>query len=81
MLRQGDDKKINSAQHINNLKVKLCKGSWTIFKLRKYVNIHTLKTIYYSLIYSRLKYCIISRKGDAKTIIPVSINTQNMLLG
>ena len=52
------DNKMNWTQHIKYLNAKLCKGSWAILKLKKYVNIHTLKTIYYSLIYSHLKYSI-----------------------
>ena len=50
------DNKMNWTQHVNYLNAKLCKGSWAISKLKKYVNIHTLKIIYYSLIYSHLKY-------------------------
>ena len=54
------DNKMNWTQHINYLNAKLCKGSWVVWKLKKYVNIHTLKIIYYSLIYSHLKYCVTS---------------------
>ena len=54
------DNKINWTQHINYLNAKLCKDSWVISKLKKYVNIHTLKIIYHSLIYYHLKYCVTS---------------------
>ena len=65
------DNKMNWTQHIKYLNAKLCKGSWAISKLKKYVNIHTLKTIYYtrSLIYSHLKCSITSWGKAAKTII------------
>ena len=52
------DNKMNWTQHINYLNYKLCKGLWVISKLKKYVNTHTLKIIYYSLIYSHLKYIL-----------------------
>ena len=54
------DNKMNWTQHINYLNAKLSKRSWVILKLKKYVNIHTLKIIYDSLIYSHLKYCVTS---------------------
>ena len=66
------DNKMNWTQHMKYLNAKLCKGSWAISKLKKYVNIHTLKTIYYSLIYSHLKYSITTTCSwgkAAKTII------------
>ena len=63
------DNKMNWTQHINYLNAKLCKRSWAILKLKKCVNIHTSKTICYSLIYSHLKYSITSRGKATKTII------------
>ena len=43
--------------HIKHLCSKLS-GSWALLKLRNYVDIQMLKTVYYSLIYSHLQYCI-----------------------
>ena len=74
------DNKMNWTQHINYLNAKLCKGSWVISKLKKYVNINTLKIIYYSLIYSHLKYCVTSWGKAAKTIIQPIINTQKRVI-
>ena len=71
---------MNWTQHINYLNAKLCKGSWVISKLKKYVNIYTLKIIYYSLIYSHLKYCITSWGKAAKTIIQPIVNTQKRVI-
>ena len=62
------DNKMNWTQDINYLNAKLCKGTWIILKLKKYVNIYTLKIIYYNLIYSHLKYCATSWGKAAKTI-------------
>ena len=74
------DDKMNWTQHINYLNAKLCKGLWVILKLKKYVNINTLKIIYYSLIYSHLKYCVTSWEKSAKTIIQPIINTQKRVI-
>ena len=35
-------------------------GQWALLKLRNYVNLATLKTLYYNLIHSYLEYCISS---------------------
>ena len=45
-----------------------------------YVNIYTLKIIYYSLIYSHLKYYITSWGKAAKAIIQPIINTQKRVI-
>ena len=74
------DNKMNWTQNINYLNAKLCKGSWAISKLKKFVNIHTLKTIHYSLIYPHLKYYITSWGKAAKTIIQPIINTQKRII-
>ena len=74
------DNKINWTQHINYLNAKLCEGSWAILKLKKCVNSHILETIYYSLKYFHLKYCITSWGKAAKTIIQSIINTQKRII-
>ena len=74
------DNKMNWTQYINYLNAKLCKGLWAISKLKKYVNIHVLKIIFYSLIYFHLKYCITSWGKDAKTIIQPFLNTQKRVI-
>ena len=71
---------MNWTQYINYLNAKICKGSEVISKLKKYVNIHTLKIIYYSVIYCHLKYCITSWGKAAKTIIQPIINTQKCVI-
>ena len=74
------DNGMNWSKHIMYLNAKLSKGAWALSKLRKYVNINTLKTIYYSLIYSHLKYCITSWGKASKTIIQPVINTQKRVV-
>ena len=52
------DEKLPWKAHIKHLCSKISSGSWALLKLRNYVDIQTLKTVYYSLIYSHLQCCI-----------------------
>ena len=45
------DEKMSWKNHVNYLCSKLAKGCWTISKLRNYVDLHTSRILYYSLIY------------------------------
>ena len=54
------DEKLNWKCHLKNLENKLSRGMWAISKLRRFVNSKTLRSVYYSLIYSHLIYCISS---------------------
>ena len=51
-------------KHINN---KLAKNRGIITKLRYYVNLHTMKQLYYSFIYPYLTYAITSWGSACKT--------------
>ena len=51
-------------KHINN---KLAKNIGIITKLRHYVNLHTLKQLYYSFIYPYLTYALTSWGSACKT--------------
>ena len=53
-------KKVTKLQQIQQICSKLSSGSWAILKSRQYVDLPTLKTVYFSLIYSHLQYCISS---------------------
>ena len=52
------DKKLSWKTPFKHLCSKLSSGSWALQKLRNYVDIQTLKTVYYSLLYSHSQYCI-----------------------
>ena len=52
------DDKLTWKPHIQRICSKLSSGSWAILKLRQYVDLLTLKTVYFSLIYLHLQYCI-----------------------
>ena len=61
------DNKLNWKNQIDSVTKKLSTGCWAIAKLRPFVNLKTLKTIYYTLIYPHLQYCISSWGSAAGT--------------
>ena len=52
------DDKLTWKPHIKQLCSKLSRGSWAVLKLKNYVNFSALKAVYYSFVYSHLRYCI-----------------------
>ena len=61
-------------RHVNN---KLAKNSSIIYKLRRYLNLHTLKQVYYTLIYPFLTYGLTSWGNTYKTTYAKIITKQN----
>ena len=65
---------------MNYLYSKLAKGCWAISKLRNYVDLHTLRILYYSFIYSHLQYRISSWGRATKSVLkPLSIIQKRVL--
>ena len=54
------DDNISWNPHITKLKTQLAQTCFALSKLRKYANNKTMKKVYYSLFYSKIKYCISS---------------------
>jgi len=54
------DDRLSWKPHIQHVCSKVSTNSWALLKLRNYVGINTLKTVYYSHIYSQPQYCITS---------------------
>ena len=52
------DEKFNWSEHVNNLKIKLAKGSGIVRKCRICFSIDTLITVYYSFINPYITYCL-----------------------
>ena len=63
------DNKLTWQQHIMNLKSKLARNNYTLYKLSRYVNENTLRTVYFSLIHPFLQYCISAWGGAAESHI------------
>ena len=61
-------------QHINN---KLAKNLAIIHKLRYFVDLHTLKQLYYSFIYPYLSYAIIAWGSACKTSLHRILTKKN----
>ena len=74
------DIKLNWKPHIQYLCSKLSSGSWALLKLRVYVNISVLKTVYCSLIYSHLQYYITTKGLASGTALDPLGNHRNALL-
>ena len=63
------DNKLIWKPHIERICSKIANGSWARTRLKKYVSKQTLIKIYYSMIYSHLRYCITTWNSASKTIL------------
>ena len=63
------DDKLTWKPHIKQLCIQLSRESWTILKLRNYVNLLALKAVYYSFVFSHLQYCISTWGLASKTAL------------
>ena len=61
------DDKFTWQDHIVELRSKLARNNSALVRLRKFVNLSTLKMVYYSLVYSHIQYCISIWGSAAKT--------------
>ena len=52
------DDQLNWTDHVNYIRNKIAKGIGIISKARKYLNINSLGTLYYSFLYPYFDYCI-----------------------
>ena len=66
--------------HIEHICSKIAKGSWAVTRLKKYVNKKTLIKIYYSMIYSHLRYCITTWGSESKTPLMPLVKLQKQIV-
>ena len=59
------DDKLNWKKHLSSLKSKLSRSCFVLSKLRYYLDVSTLKMVYYSLFYPHIQYCISAWGGAA----------------
>ena len=52
------DKNLTWKPHIAAISTKIARGSWALTRLKRYVNQKTLLTVYYSMVFPYLQYCI-----------------------
>ena len=76
------DDTLSWKEHVNYLNSKIARGSWAwaISKIKPYVNIKTLRTLYYCLIYPHLQYCISSWGRASQAILRPPKTTQKRVL-
>ena len=63
------DENLNWACHILHLSLQLARYCGLIYRIRRFLNRKTLCTIYYSLIYSRIQYGIVTWGTANKTVL------------
>ena len=63
------DKKLTWLQHVNHISLKIARSLCTLSKLRYKLPKKCLLTLYYTLIYPHLNYCIIMWGSAAKTVL------------
>ena len=74
------DDTLSWKEHVNYFNSKIARGSWTISKIKPYVNNKTLRTLYYSLIYPHLQYCILScGRASPATLKPLKTTQKRIL--
>ena len=63
------NEKLKWGPHIEHLVTKVSKSSFLLSKLRHYVDLSTLKMLYYSIVYSHLNYCVSAWGGAPRTTL------------
>ena len=74
------DEKLSWEKHILMIKSKVAKGLGILYKARKVFPIETLKTLYYSIIYPHLTYCIEVWGNASKTHLGFLFKMQKKVL-
>ena len=63
--------------HVNNLSIKLNRANALLFKMRKYVSLKILRSIYFAIFNSYLSYCCLACTGNCSTIQRIIILQKN----
>ncbi len=74
------NEKLKWNAHIDYVLCKVSKASYVISKARHYVNLATLKMLYYSLVFPFISYCITSWGNTPKSTIEPLCATQRKIL-
>ena len=74
------DNKLIWKTRIEHICSKMAKGSWALTRLKKYVSKQTLIKIYYSMIYSYLRYCITNWGSASKTTLMPLVKLQKRIV-
>ena len=70
------DHKLKWNKHIKYILNKILKVSYMLTKIRHYIDLNSLKLLYYSLVHSHLIYCLTTWGGAPNTTLQPLINIQ-----
>ena len=62
------DTTLNWQYHVNDLSIKLNRANTLLFKMRKYVSLKILRSIYFAILDSYLSYCCLFWAQNRSTI-------------
>ena len=62
------DKNLSWEYHVNDLSIKLNRANALLFKMRKYVSLKILRSIYFAIFDSYLSYCCLAWAQNCSTI-------------
>ena len=67
-MRVKFDTNLNRKYHVNDLSIKLNKANPLLFKMRKYVSLKILRSIYFAIFVSYLSYCCLAWAQNCSTV-------------
>ena len=70
------DEKIDWNYQIKTVEAKIARASYILSKIRYYVNLNTLKTLYYALVYPFINYCVTAWGGVSNSKLDSIIKLQ-----
>ena len=73
------DTNLNWEHHVNDLSIKLNRANALLFKMRKYVSLKILKSIYFAIFDSYLSYCCLVWAQNSSTIQQIVILQKKLL--
>ena len=74
------DHKLKWNKHINYILNKISKTTYMLTKIRHYIDLNSLKMLYYSLVHPHLIYCLTTWGGAPKTTLQPLINIQKKIV-
>ena len=73
------DTNLSWQYHVNNLSIKLKRANALLFKMRNYVSLKILKSIYFAIFDSYLSYCCLAWAQNCSTIQRIIILQQKAI--
>ena len=76
------DKNLSWQYHVNDLSIKLNRANALLFKIRKYVSLRILRSIYFAIFDSYLSYCCLvwdQNRGTIQQIVILQIRQLELI--